>query len=127
MFCFRPVYRGRRLPPAFRKIIARGPRNPEEVAIVSPRLMGALMKFRSTLLNRLKPTSSASQPCFPRRSIKPCRPEITISHPMRWGVALGYRHSPGLTRGHSVMEVDMLDPCFHLDPEVEGFAGMPFR
>lgn len=39
---------------------------------------------------------------------------------MRWGVALGDRHLPSLAWGHSVIEVDMLDPCFHLDPEVEG-------
>lgn len=84
------------------------------------------MKFRSTLLNSLHP-SSAPLSCFPGGLIKPRWPEITNSHPMRWGVALGYRHLPGLARGNSVIEVDMLDPCFHLDPEVEGFAGMPFR
>lgn len=46
---------------------------------------------------------------------------------MRWGLALGYRQSPGHARGHSIIEVDMLDPCFHLDPAIEGFTGMPFR
>ncbi len=80
-------------------------------------------------VHSLKPSAplGRSSALFPGCLIKSRRPEITNSHPMRWGVALGYRHSPGLARGHSVIEVDMLDPCFHLDPEEEGFAGMPFR